>query len=396
MDPPHPRDPDDMDATPNPSIIPPTPRRSGRHGGIAVYVTSHGFGHLNRSVSVVNRIPNHIPVTIKCHSDLFRRWRERLTREVTLSPGLFDAGAVNPEGDSSRTDGPASLQRAWIVHSDAMSRLDEEIQWLSDHRFATVLCDAPAPPLAAARRAGLEAFLLTNFTWADIYAPYASRAGEREQEFVHQLRSVYKSATLLLRSQPSMAMSWKRERQDVGLVVDPGRNRRVELRDSLGLSHRERLVAFYVGRYGQRDLAWERLESLEKQGIHFLSLHSPGETPMRNFHVLPAEEWTGADLAATSHAVLAKAGYGTVSEVMSTRRPLIYPPRHGFAEHRILDRALRDWGGGVPISNREFRSLSVRSALQRALTLRPIPPPFPTDGAATVARILTEACRRSD
>ena len=31
--------------------------RGGRGGGVAVYVTSHGFGHLNRTAAVVNRIP---------------------------------------------------------------------------------------------------------------------------------------------------------------------------------------------------------------------------------------------------------------------------------------------------------------------------------------------------
>ena len=35
--------------------------RGGRGGGVAVYVTSHGFGHLNRSAAVVNRIPRRRP-----------------------------------------------------------------------------------------------------------------------------------------------------------------------------------------------------------------------------------------------------------------------------------------------------------------------------------------------
>ena len=37
-------------------------------GGLAFYVTSHGFGHLNRSCAVINKIPLDVPVTIRSRS----------------------------------------------------------------------------------------------------------------------------------------------------------------------------------------------------------------------------------------------------------------------------------------------------------------------------------------
>ena len=55
-------------------------------GGLAVYVTSHGFGHLNRTVAVINRLPADIPVAIRCHSNLFDHWRERLRRPADHQP----------------------------------------------------------------------------------------------------------------------------------------------------------------------------------------------------------------------------------------------------------------------------------------------------------------------
>ena len=79
---------------------------------------------------------------------------------------------------------------------------------------------------------------------------------------------------------------------------------------------------------------------------------------------------------------------------MARGTPLIYPPRHGFAEHRSLDRTLRAWGGGVPISSREFRALKLNLALETALQINPPAPPFPADGADWVARYLTAVCRK--
>ena len=123
-------------------------------GGLAVYVTSHGFGHMNRTVAVVNRIPTEVRVSIRCHANLFDIWPQRATRPIEVSAFVSDAGAVNPPGDSAATDGPATLELAARVQTEVMKRLDFEVDWLRTEKIAAVVCDAPWAPLVAARRAG--------------------------------------------------------------------------------------------------------------------------------------------------------------------------------------------------------------------------------------------------
>ena len=360
---------------------------------LAFYVTSHGFGHLNRAVAVINQVAPDVRVIIRSHPDLFSHWRERLTRPAELTSHVSDAGAVNPPGDSTATDVPETLRRAMKVHAEAMARLDEEVRFLRDERVLALLCDAPAVPLIAARRARLPGFLLANFTWADIYAPYARGQGPAAARLVADLRAAYRQATAVFRAEPALQMSWLREQRSVGIVANPGRNRRSELRRILGLSAREKLIYFYVGRYGQDDLAWERLERYEAKGVHFVGYHAAPVGPLPNLHTIPPLEWTGGDLIASTDALLAKAGYGTVSEAMACATPIIYPPRRGFSEFRALDRALRSWGGGIPIRTREFQAMRLDRALDRALQLGSLNSPFPTDGARQVARHLSGFCR---
>ncbi len=362
---------------------------SARQGGIAVYVTSHGFGHLNRSVAVINKVPPAIPVVIRSDPSLFSHWRERLARPADLEPHVSDAGAINPPGDSASTDGPGTLLRAAEVHARAMTEVDAEAAKLAVEGTAVILCDATPVPLVAAHRARIPGFLLANFTWAEIYAPYARKVGtEAARDTVRAVQSAYKHASAVFRAAPSLRLSGIAPIIDVGMVVTPGVDRRVELRASLGLRPADKVVYFYIGRYGQADLGWGRARL---DGVHFVGFPPAPPGDLANLHVVPADRWTGADLAASADAIVAKAGYGTACEAMAARVPLIYPPRFGFAEHRALDQALRQWGGGIPVSSRDFRELRLARPLAQAFAARPGPPHQPTDGADRVVATLIEA-----
>ena len=369
-----------------------------RTGSLAAYVTSHGFGHLNRTVAVLNRIPEDVPLIIRCAPDLFDHWRERLRRPAEFQAHVSDAGAVNPPGNSADTDGPATLERAARVHSAAMDRIEAYTDELRDGGVAAVLCDATPVPLVASRKAGIPGFLLANFTWADIYHPLAKRMGGDWPLFVRELRTAYRHASAIFRCAPHLSMEGLAPIIDVGMVVTEGRDRGQELRERLGLSGQDRLVYLYLGRYGQDDYEWARIARLRDRDVHFVGFHAPpgGDGSVPNLHVVSATDWNGADLSASCDVVVAKAGYGTVCEAMSGGSPMIYPPRTGFAEYRALAWALNAWGGGVPSPRRTFDRLRIERLLDRAFSLEPGPPPFPSDGADRVADYLTAICRGRD
>ena len=358
-----------------------------------VYVTSHGFGHLNRTVAVLNRISAEIPITIKCDPGLFNHWGERLRRPADFQAYVSDAGAFNPPGDSSKTDGPGTIARAMAIHEDALVLLDEEVARLQEANAGAVLVDAPPLPLVAAKRAGVPGYLLGNFTWAEIYEPHARKIGPDAVAFVNELKRCYRQATGVFRTEPALKMAGIAPTEDVGMVVTPGRDRRAELRQMFAIPESQKVVYFYVGRYGQANLGWERLAKVSN--VHFVGFHPAPNGPMINFHVVPPHDWTGADLAASADAMVAKAGYGTACEAMVAGTPFVYPPRTGFREHRALDLALRVWGGGVPASTREFAELRLENLLTKAFHLKPGPPPFGKDGAEIIAERLTSICRKA-
>ncbi len=363
------------------------------NGGVVAYVTSHGYGHLNRTAAVLNRLPVSLPLTIRCAPDLFDHWRERLRRPAALEPYVGDSGAVNPPGDSAATDGPATLARAMAIHAEATSRLDEEAAFLRDLGARAVLADAPAPPLAAAARAGVPSGLLANFTWSEIYDEHAAAVGPEAVAFVRELRATYALATVAFRAQPALSLAEIPRRTDVGMVLTPGRADRQGLCQLLDIDPKSTLVYFYIGRYGQANLDWENLAAL--RGFEFIGFHEAPVGRLPNLHAVPPREWNGADLAASCDIAVAKAGYGTVCEAIVSGTPLIYPPRSGFAEHAALESALKSWGGGILAPAETFTTLRLGPMLDQARACRPGPPPFPTDGADRVAHALTAWCLNS-
>jgi hypothetical protein len=361
-----------------------------RRTRIVYYVTSHGFGHLNRAAAVVEALPPNISILVRTHRDLFPRWRESVRRRCELQEGVFDCGAVHPPGESSLVDPYATLAKYKRVHATALERLHDEVDFLRRNSIAAVVTDIAPLPLRAAREAGIPGVLVANFTWADIFANYVGNRSSAHRELLREMRHEYAQASLYIRAQPAMESHVNVQVCDVGLVTRRGRKRRSELIRELGLSRSSPLVYMYVGRYGQDDMAWENLARLSD--FQFVSYH-PLPVRFPQWHVLDPVRWPFRDVAASVDAMVAKAGYGTVTDAMTHRTPLIFPPRFGFAEHRVLVAGLRRWGGGISIGTRDFKQLRLRQALDHACKLRPKPAPWPIDGARRCARAILDLGR---
>ena len=90
-----------------------------------------------------------------------------------------------------------------------------------------------------------------------------------------------------------MSMSWLSPLIEPGMVVNHGRDRGAELRRLFGLKTTDKLVYIYIGRYGQSDLDWSRLQQSTRTGIHFLGYHPAPLENAANLHAVPSAEWPG-------------------------------------------------------------------------------------------------------
>lgn len=372
--------------------------RPANAGHVAVYVTNHGFGHVNRVVAVLNQLPESVRITVRADPDVKTALSERLTRAFEFGVFPSDQGTASPPGQNSRTDIPATFDRL-RTRMDAIDEAsDAEIAWLRTKNVTAVYADASPMPMGLASQAGIPAYLAANFTWNEIYADLLARAGsdeisESQRSFattsVQRMLDACRSATLL-RCWPHTPMfGIGNQVEDVGLVVNPARQIREELTQRFGLGPDTALIYFYVGRYGVEDLPWAKLGELPDRFV-FVGLHPPGHDLPGRFFTVDPTQFNGADLLASCDAAVVKAGYGAVAEAMAAGTPVIYPPRSGFVEFDYLDQALRAWPGGIPVSDLDFETLALEAPLTAAVSCRAQPPDVPADGAARIARILAD------
>jgi hypothetical protein len=367
---------------------------------IVAYVTNHGYGHVNRMVAVVNEISPEFEVTIRCDTELWPAFRERLRRDISFGHFPCDLGILSPPGQNSRTDWPGTFDRLERRFKQISAASDAEVQWLASSGAGVVYADASLIPLKLAHCAALPAFLGANFTWNEIYSDllHSPEASQFSMDQTIRYRQIIKEMTeassnaILLKHWPCTEMSnIGRESIEVGMVVNRGQNIRHELIIELGLRPDCRLVYFYVGRYGVEDLEWHRLNELP-DNVVIIGFHPPGISLEGRFFTVGPDRFSGADLLKSVDVAVVKAGYGAVVEAMCVGTPVVYPPRPGFVEFPALDSALRGWQGGYPVTEEAFNSLDLKNEIASAIHQAVAPPSVSADGANRVARILQDAC----
>jgi hypothetical protein len=351
---------------------------------LCYYITGHGFGHAIRATQVLKALPPDLPLILKTTAPE-RLFREELPgRAFEYVSAEYDCGCL--QSDSVTVLRRETLTRYGEIARRNAAHLPDEIAFLRQHGIRCVASDVPSFPLYAAREGGIPGVAIANFTWHDIYAEYVETP--EDDALLAQMASEYAAATLACitpLSVPTVGDVFPHVMR-VPLVARRGKPQREALMAALDIPANKHLALLYLGNWGL-DIHWKTLE----QWTEWIFLvDQPLETSIANVRAFDARRWHYADAAASVDTVISKAGYGTLTECIANSVPLIYLPRYGFAEHEALVLGMKEWGGGIEISEVAFFAGEWGDALQSALSARLNPNAYATNGAEIIANILVE------
>ncbi len=355
---------------------------------LCYYITGHGFGHAIRTTQILKALPADLPLMLKTTAPE-RVFREELPRrEFEYIRAEYDCGCL--QSDSVHVLRRETLTRYAEIARRNESHLADEVAFLQERGVRCVASDIPSFPLKAAHIAGIPSVAVANFTWHDIYSEYVETP--EDAALLAQMAAEYAEATLACLtplSVPTVGDVFPRS-QRVPLVARRGQNVWEVLTDTLGIPGGKQIALLYLGGWGM-DIDFA---SLERWTDWVFLTDAPLPIPVANARAFDPKVLRYADVAASVDAVVSKAGYGTLTECIANSVPLIYLPRHGFVEHEALVLGMKEWGGGVEISERAFYAGDWGDALARTRSARLNPEAFATNGADVIARILTDYHRK--
>lgn len=359
---------------------------------VVAYVSGHGFGHWTRSEPVLAALAADHPVHVRTSRRALgqaRRaaWAASVT-EVDVGPGVVQQGPLAVDIPATRRE-LADHLRGWdglvAAEAAALAALDARL----------VYGDVPPLAFAAAHTAGVRSLALANFTWSWTYAHYqdddpffADAARRLAAAEGLATRAVYLPGGGGLESlgppaveaalrraptrSPAAARAWLGELLGEPPQRDGGRP----------------LVLLSFGGYGH---ALDLSDAARRNpGYAFLAFAEPKSAPPDNLTVLPHDHGhPHQDLVLGAHALIAKPGYGTISECLTRPTPFAYViPGDGFREHRFLEGIVERFLPHARLTPAALVGGDWSEALAAALAATPAEPAPPSglEGVLALAR----------
>lgn len=350
--------------------------------GIAAFVSPHGFGHAARSSAVLAAAHR----AAGTHAHVFTTappwFFEESLESFTYHPTIVDVGFRQTSAlvfDTRKT--VDALRELVPFDASAIQVLADEVL---EAGCRVVLCDIAPMGVAVAEAAGLPSVLVENFSWPWLYDPLVGRVPELV-EIGAELDRWSARATVHVQARPVCARQPELELVDpVSREVRLGRD---ETRRRLGIALDAPLVVVTMGGYGEEMPFIDRLRS--RTGFHFLVTGALEAEAVGNLHLFDNNTALFMpDVLRAADAVVAKLGYGTVSEVWREGLPFAWVTRADSREMSSLEAFAEDELSGWLVPPEHFRSGDWIDDLESLVDMPRRP--HPVGGAHRIAEILIE------
>ncbi|KAK6362381.1 hypothetical protein TWF730_006071 [Orbilia blumenaviensis] len=335
---------------------------------IAYYVSSHGYGHATRAIQLCHaflRADDSVQITVvsQASSQIFLPLLNA-SKRVDLRPVPIDSAVIQPTPYS--LDIGKTVQNLLALNTKDIVTQEEE--WLKNHGVDMVFVDAPYAPCIASSRAGILCVLITNFSFAEVFSYFTSMVGSDDylslSRAVDEIVNGYTHADVWLRlpgwlpnpgflSVPLPSSTWvndeflsvladgavtpgyslsrpqfPRKIVDTPLITRPPTDTtRDDLLKILGIPpmfqvHKILLILLPLP---------DPPPQTPSDWICVVAGSTPTMLLPDRYFVAPGDIHI-PDVMKISSCVMAKLGYGTVSEVLAADIPLVYIPRRQFVE----------------------------------------------------------------
>ncbi len=355
-------------------------------------VTSHGLGHLTRTLAVIQQARTMRPqYDIQVTTTVDPSWiNGQLDFEVLCRSREYEPGALQKNCFEVDTDASCHAYRSFLESHP--KRLEEEKEYLRSQNVVAVVSDISAIAVRAAAEVGIPSVGISNFTWDWILEPWCADHDDPMVRAVPgALAADYRSGTHQLRLPYGPESSSFPASESAPLVSRVATKSRDDVRALLGVDDGP-LAVVCPGGWSADD--WPKIHARAGEfrlvTVGALPVTSDG-TLVDLGHEFPPGV-TFPDLVAAAEVVLGKPGYGLASECATHRTPFAMIERPEFRETPYLVAEFQANGRGSTSTIEQFFSGEWEGMLTSAIDGGSPWAKQPENAAGIVAARALELC----
>ncbi|RKY84857.1 hypothetical protein DRQ09_08015, partial [candidate division KSB1 bacterium] len=230
---------------------------------ILFYISGHGFGHSVRCMEVINQLFNRgdgVEVFIRTNAP---RWLFEFTVNGMFNYKfvMIDVGVY--QRDCFFVDKYGTIKKLRELFSIKEEIIKRELKFISENSIQYIVGDIPPIAFEIAKKAGLPAAGIANFSWDWIYSEYTKEFPEFV-EYIDKIREFYSKANVLFRLPFSGDLSCFKNIIDVPLITRKSRVPPFLVRKKFDIPLDKKVVLITLGGISSRKFNFEEV-NLDKK-----------------------------------------------------------------------------------------------------------------------------------
>jgi hypothetical protein len=311
---------------------------------LLVDITAHGWGHLSQSAPIMTALREHYPSI-----ELVVRSGLPSALVAQRFPGIIKHHHSDAEfglvmESPFHVDREATLGRYEAMHARLERTIDDLADLISEERCDAVFTNIGYLAISAAERASVPSIACSSLNWSDIFSTYCGHLPEAVP-IIESMDTAYRKANLFIRLVPGLPMDKFVTHPITRPIARVGKNKRGLLVEILGVKNASTIVLCSFG--GMLPAAPPPFVC-KRDGLIVI-----GPRVWSDYGVIPVDDLPipYADVLASVDAVVAKPGYGIVSELGCTATPAIMVSRGDWPEEPHLLHWLGQHGRYVSVTD---------------------------------------------
>jgi len=349
------------------------------------YVTSHGFGHIFRSLNVIKNSSNlfDFEVVSTLPPEIIHR---EIGYEIPIHARCLDSGAK--QDGPLTTDPLATLESYYsTIYQHRAELIYEEKKFLEGSNVDIIFSDSVGLVHKIAQECGIYSVLMTNLFWDSLYdkllefviddlddTPVTPQRLEAFRTMISTLNEDYNCADMLL-AYPGF-MNYHENFPLIETIIPlPFVSRYAQTQPLVmkslfhAPSHRNTALVQFGGISSALSLPFDHVDTGDDWHFIVLGDFSSFPHPYENNDKVTflSNQAFVPDIVNAVDVVIGKLGYGSVSECVANNTPMVFVPREFWPEEPYMRATIEQEGMGVCLPKSHFLKGKWRDALERAI-----------------------------